>query len=254
LDQNYPGLEYIVVDGGSTDGTQEIIARYRTRLARVISEPDKGIYDAFNKGVALAAGDVVGILNANDLYAPWTLATVAKMADAHPECGVFYGKIVGIDAARQKWMPGSLRNFNHELLTDHMSIPHAATFVRKRLYERHGLFDNSYAIAGDWDFVLRLYLAGERFCPVGKVLAAFDNAGISSVPTRRLAAEDRRVYFKHLGFISAVWKTINMELMYCRRKIMYALRNYRDLYRSDKTLRSIDDIWAELETQNIDNS
>jgi len=253
LDQGCPGLEYIVVDGGSTDGTSEIIARYKTRLARVISEPDKGIYDAFNKGVALATGDVIGILNAKDLYAPWTLSSVAEAVECHPECGVFYGRMATIDAALRKWTVYSLGN--HERLTNNMCIPHPATFVRKSLYERHGLFDESYAIAGDWDFALRLYLAGERFCPIGKVLTAFDNAGISSVPSRRLAAENRRVYFKHLDFITALRNTIKMELRYCGRKTMDALGVYRAYtrYRDDKILQveasgsyTEDGMWSEL--------
>ncbi|MCL2008963.1 MAG: glycosyltransferase [Synergistaceae bacterium] len=253
LDQGYPGLEYIVVDGGSTDGTPEIIGKYKTRLARVISEPDKGIYDAFNKGVALATGDVVGILNANDLYAPWTLASVAEAAYAHPEIGVFYGRMAVIDAALRKWTiysPG-----NHDLLPDNMSIPHPAAFVRRNLYERHGLFDDSYSIAGDWDLMLRLYTAGERFRLIDKVLAAFDDAGVSSTPARRLAAENRRVYFRHLGFISALRKTIKMELRYCGRKVMDFTGAYRaySRFRDNRILRvdasgtyNIDAIWGEL--------
>ena len=253
LDQSYPGLEYIVVDGGSTDGTQGIIDKYKMHVARVISEPDKGVYDAFNKGIALATGDVVGILNANDLYAPWALVTVAEEVGIRPECGVFYGRVAVIDSAHRKWTvysPGG-----HELLPNNMSIPHPATFVRRELYKRHGIFDESYAIAGDWDFMLRLYLAGERFCLIDKVLAAFDNAGISSIPSRRLAAENRRVYFKHLGFIAALRKTIKMELRYCGRKVMDVLGAYRTYarYRDDKILQvdasgtyTGDDIWTNL--------
>ncbi|MDR1377034.1 MAG: glycosyltransferase, partial [Synergistaceae bacterium] len=70
LAQPYPHLEYIVIDGGSTDGTLRILDKYKDRLTRVISEPDGGIYDAFNKGIALATGDIVGLLNADDQYAP----------------------------------------------------------------------------------------------------------------------------------------------------------------------------------------
>ena len=239
LDQGWPRLEYIVVDGGSTDGTQEIIGRYKTRLARVISEPDRGIYDAFNKGVALATGDVVGILNANDLYAPWALAAVAEAADARPECGVFYGRAAIVDAAQRKWTIYSRSPGSHKLLTNNMSIPHPAAFVRKSMYERYGLFDDSYTIAGDWDLMLRLYVAGERFRPIGKVLAAFDNSGVSSTPSRRLAAENRRVYFKHLDFISALRKTIKMELRYCGRKALDFMGAYRTYarFRDDKILR-----------------
>ena len=78
LDQNYPNLEYIIIDGVSTDGTLEIVDKYEDKITKIVSEPDKGIYDAFNKGISLATGDLIGILNADDFYAPWTMTTIQK--------------------------------------------------------------------------------------------------------------------------------------------------------------------------------
>ena len=190
--QTYPPFEYIAVDGGSTDGTREIIERYRSRLTHVVLEPDEGIYDAFNKGVARATGDVVGILNADDLYAPWALEAVAEAYRKSPDTGVFYGKLAVVDEARGRWTVYPVGD--HRRLFSHMSIAHPATFVTRRMYERYGLFDPTFRVSGDWEFILRLFLAGERFCPVDRVLTAFRNSGISSAYTPRLLAENRRIY------------------------------------------------------------
>ncbi|MDR2180785.1 MAG: glycosyltransferase [Synergistaceae bacterium] len=255
LAQSYPHLEYIVIDGGSTDGTREILDRYKDRLARVISEPDEGIYDAFNKGVELAAGDVVGLLNADDRYAPWALSAVAEAMREHPEIGVFYGKQVVIDEISRRWTVYPLGD--PAGLPDSMCISHPAMFVRKSVYEKHGAFDASYKITGDWDFVLRLYRAGERFYPIDTVLTAFDNAGVSSVPSRRLLAENRRVYFRHLSLLSAAWKATRLELKYWGRKFLDTSGSYRlySRYRDSRLLKveisgtytgSLKEVWDAL--------
>ncbi|MDR2529261.1 MAG: glycosyltransferase [Synergistaceae bacterium] len=255
LAQGWSGLEYIVIDGGSADGTLEVIEKYRPRLAHVVSESDGGIYDAFNKGVALATGDLVGILNADDQYAPWAFSAVAKAEAAYPDYGVFYGKMAVIDKARRRWTVYPLGDSAR--LTEGMGVPHPAVFVRRALYEKHGLFDTSFKVAGDWDFMLRLHLAGERFHPIDKVLAAFANTGVSSQVSGRLAAENRRVCFKRLKFSSATRNVVKMELRRLGRKVLELLGVYQAYgrYRDAKILRaeasgaygsSLDEVWAAL--------
>ncbi|MDR1378405.1 MAG: glycosyltransferase [Synergistaceae bacterium] len=256
LNQSYPNWEYIIVDGGSTDGTLEIIEEYKPRLARVISEPDKGIYDAFNKGVTLSTGDIVGILNADDQYAPWALSTVVESASIHPECGVFYGKLAFIDEALRKWTVYPLGDPSR--LLNYASIPHPSVFVRRNVYKKYGLFDNNYSIVGDWDFLLRLYLEGERFCPIDRVLTAFANSGLSSTPSRRLLRENQKVYFRYLDFMSAVKKALRLELKFWGRKALdvsgtYGIYSrYRDRHILQVELLgtyvgSLEDIWSALE-------
>jgi len=224
LDQNYPHLEYIVVDGCSSDGTLGIIERYRSKLSNVVSEPDNGIYDAFNKGIRIASGDVIGILNADDFYMPWTLETVARAYGDYPESDVFYGKVAVIDEEKGCWKVYPLDSPN--ALIDRMSISHPAIFLPSRTYERWGLFDSTYKIAGDWDYMLRLFLNRAVFTPVDEVLAAFRLSGVSSILSRRLFEENSMVYRRHLGESAARRKIIKMYAKYFARSVMKVTGTY----------------------------
>src|SRR6266567_1250982 len=129
LSEDYPDLEYILVDGGSTDGTLEIIGAHAEKDTRVrwISEPDEGIADAFNKGLALATGEVIGILNSDDTYAPGALQAVADAMAAHPECDVFHGDMLRFQGDQPLFLlkPSDVeRHIWHE-----MPLNHPATFV-----------------------------------------------------------------------------------------------------------------------------
>ena len=149
LNQNYPDLEYIVVDGGSTDGTVEIVESYRDRLSGFVSEPDKGIYDAMNKGIARATGDVIGLLNSGDSYLPGALALVEKSFHGH-DLGnsIFWGDVIYEKQGRIKgFRPGNLLRGAF--------APHPSMFTPRRVYERIGVYDASFRLLGDYDFMYR---------------------------------------------------------------------------------------------------
>ena len=224
LDQGYSNLEYIIIDGGSTDGTLEIIDQYRECLALVISEPDDGIYSAFNKGLRHATGDLIGILNADDFYAPWALSTVAEMYAAHSEYEIFYGQVVVLDESRRRWTVYPLGD--HSQLSDRMSISHPAVFVTKKAYEINGLFDEQYRIAGDWELMLRFFRAGVSFYSMNKVLTAFSNAGISSGLSATLRKENKIIYLKYLTKFNASKKILKMELKYRVRRLLELTGTY----------------------------
>lgn len=179
LSQEYADLEYILVDGGSSDGTCDIIRRYAELYPNVrwLSERDAGISDAFNKGIRMAGGDVIGILNADDRYTPKALQVVAGAVAAHPESDVFHGNMLRYQGDTPLFLltPSEVeRNIWHE-----MPINHPATFVRRSAYQSAGLFDVTLKIAMDYDLMLRLSAAGSRFWYIDEVLAEMNYGGVS---------------------------------------------------------------------------
>ena len=156
LDQNYPALDYIVIDGGSKDGTSEILRRYSSRL-RWVSEPDRGQADAINKGLRMAEGDILAYLNSDDLYLPGTLTRVAGYLAAHPEAGWVYGDCRLIDEAGNAI--GRLRapafDLNRMILRG-AYIPQPAAFWRRSAAAAVGEFDVTLRYSMDYDFFIRL--------------------------------------------------------------------------------------------------
>ena len=183
-------LEYIVVDGGSTDGTLALIDTDDVDLW--ISERDAGIYDAMNKGVALARGEIVVLINADDWLLPGALAAVCERFAECPECSVVYGDVI-LDAAGDRpsvpFRPPSrlaVRDWHS------MPIPHAATMVRRAVYARVGLFRTDLRLAGDFELLLRAFTAGERFEYLPRPLAAVGRGGRSDTQRERHQSETRR--------------------------------------------------------------
>ncbi|WP_299757617.1 glycosyltransferase family 2 protein [uncultured Pontibacter sp.] len=174
LNQTYNNVEYIIVDGGSTDNTLEIIRKYDSRIAYWISEPDKGISDAFNKGIALATGQLIGILNADDWYAPEAFTKIA--AHYEPD-SIIHGN-------NQYWnQDGSKAHQaapNLELLTSEMSLNHPTVFVSKSLYQKYKTFDLRYKLAMDYHLLLRLYVSGSKFIYVDSVITNMRLGGLSA--------------------------------------------------------------------------
>jgi len=173
-------LEYIVVDGGSTDGSRAILERYRTELARLVVEPDRGPASAINKGLALARGEIVGWLNADDLYRPGSLARVAAAFAQRPDRALGFGRcrIVdengceirkGITRFKDVFHPISCRFLIQTL--NYISQP--AMFFRRSAFERAGPLREDLRAAFDYDLILRLWRQGGGFRIAGPPLADF---------------------------------------------------------------------------------
>lgn len=170
-------LEYIVTDGGSDDNTAKIVARYPE--VEFYSEPDEGIYDGMNKGIKKASGDVIAILNAGDLLLPGILQKVLQIAENHPEVGVFHGGMIWTE----KGVP--VREVISQAIhgipdLNEMPVCHPASFVRKDVYEKFGVFDKRYKIAADHHFIHRTLRAGVKYQYLPFFCTYMDNGGVSS--------------------------------------------------------------------------
>ena len=176
-------LEYIVVDGGSTDGTLELLAPYRERIATLISEPDQGLYDAMNKGVQAATGDVVAILNADDVYA--STDVLARVAATFRDSGAeaVYGDLHYVSAddlthVTRHWSAGA---YTPGAFRRGWMPPHPALFVRRACYQRWGLFTLALRSAADYELMLRfIHRHGMSLAYLPKTLVLMRAGGVSN--------------------------------------------------------------------------
>jgi hypothetical protein len=202
LDQDYTALQYVVQDGGSDDGTVEILERHDERLARWSSAPDKGQAHALNLGFAGTSGELMAYLNADDILLPGSLAYVSAYFAAHPDVDVVYGQRVIIDHNGHRvgiWVtpPHSDHALRH---VDY--VPQETTFWRRRIWEAAGAsFDEDLHFAMDWDLLLRFRAAGARFVRLPRLLGAF-----RALPEQKTQAqadvgerECMRLRERHLG-------------------------------------------------------
>jgi glycosyltransferase len=183
LSQSYTSVESIVIDGASTDATLAILERYRTRLGVLISEPDQGIYDALNKGIKHATGDVVGFLHADDVFENNEVLTKVATAFEDPTIDAVYGDLVyvrhdNIGQVIRYWKSG---HYDDVALSRGWMPPHPTFYVRRSVYERLGGFDTRYRIAADYDTVLRFLAVGKiRTNYIPEVMVRMRVGGISN--------------------------------------------------------------------------
>lgn len=157
LSQDYKDIEYIVVDGGSTDETLEILSRYKNRISRIISEPDEGIYDAMNKGIRLATGEIIGFLNSGDIYMSESVAGQVVDSIQANDTDCCYGNLELVskedpEKTVRKWVS---QPYQDSLFKKGWHPPHPTFFVKKSVYDKYGFFDLSYSIASDYELMLR---------------------------------------------------------------------------------------------------
>lgn len=178
LNQTYKNIEYIVVDGGSSDGTLDIIRGYLPRFQgrmKYVSEKDKGIYDAMNKGIRLSGGELIGIINSDDFYEPDAVETIVSHMSAD-KYQVLYGYCRLLEGNRER---GVLKNSHLDL--KNQMIPHPTCFVTRGIYCDFGMFLTVFKIADDYEFMCRLYRTGQvTFTQIRHVIANFRTGGACS--------------------------------------------------------------------------
>jgi len=184
LAQDYTDIEYIIVDGASQDNTLDIINEYRDRIAIVVSEPDKGIYDAMNKGIKTSTGDVVGILNSDDFYEQTDVVSqIAAAFEADRQTEIVFGDLVFVkpDNLEKITRFYSLPNYLPWKLRFGWMPPHPATFIRKEVYDKFGLYKTDFKIAADYELFVRMLLVNKvSFTHLNKVLIRMRSGGAST--------------------------------------------------------------------------
>lgn len=157
LNQTYKDIEYIIVDGASTDGTVEVVQSYGDKIAKFVSEPDKGLYDAMNKGIALATGDVIGILNSDDFYIDqYVIENIVKLFE-EKEIDSLFADLIYV---RPENLDKTVRyydssQFKPEKFAYGWMPAHPTFFVKKSAYDKYGLFKTDYKIAADYELLVR---------------------------------------------------------------------------------------------------
>ena len=199
LNQSYAHIEYIVVDGASTDGSLEIIQRYQDRLSKVVSEKDAGIYDAMNKGLALASGDYVLFMNSGDeLYAPDTVETVFATA---PNADIYYGETEMFNEAWQsigKRRHSVPEKFTWKSFRFGMTISHQAIYIRRSLTEP---YDRKYQLSADIDWILTAAKKAKTSVKVSGYVAKYLVGGLSKKRHRQSLKERFAIFTKHYGLL-----------------------------------------------------
>lgn len=233
LSQSYPDWEHIVVDGASKDNTADIIhemePEYNGRL-KWISEPDKGIYDAMNKGIAMASGDVIGILNSDDFYTHQGVLSRVAMEMLDDAAEAVYGDIHFVDDTDLNKCVRyySSRYFHRWMMPLGYQPAHPSFYCRKELYDRHGAFDLSFKVASDFEHMLRLLYVNRirtRYVPMDFVTMRTGGASTAGIDShRQIILDHYKAYKKHgiragycLDFVRYPLKVVELLLSRVKR-------------------------------------
>jgi glycosyltransferase involved in cell wall biosynthesis len=203
LNQTHTPIEYIIIDGLSNDGTLDVIKKYESRIAKLISERDEGIYDAMNKGLQAATGDYVIFMNSADEF--YDADTVVAVFAAAPDADIYYGETEMINAAGESL--GQRRHKAPEQFTWRgfnlgMSISHQAIYIKRSLIEP---YDRKYALSADIDWIIRAAKKAKKIVNVHRYVAKYMVGGISKKKHRQSLAERFDIMKRHYGLIPTVF-------------------------------------------------
>ncbi len=217
LDQSYSDIEYIIIDGASKDGTMTIVNKYADRISKVVSEKDKGIYDAMNKGVLNASGDIIGILNSDDIYADSEVISnvVAKFEESKADA--LYADLVYVDRdntdkVTRTWISGEYREGKFR---KGWMPPHPTFFIKKEWYDKFGLYSTELKISADYELMLRMVHKNKaKLTYLNKIITKMRVGGESniSIKNRIQANKEDRMAWKMNGLKPAAFTSIRKPL------------------------------------------
>lgn len=217
IGQTYPDVEYILIDGNSSDGTTDIIRRYDDRIYYWISEPDKGIYDAMNKGIAAASGDYIIFMNAGDRFADAdVLEKVAPYLGRHSIVSGHWNRCYA-DGTVKSAAPKSVKALKVE-----MPICHQATFIELAYHKRHP-FDSSFRLSADYDFFYNAWKRGKTFGYIDEVIVDFLEAEGASTDNITASVMEREKAWK--GEKGLFIRKLNLKYQICRIKTVKFLKS-----------------------------
>ncbi|EIV8497161.1 glycosyltransferase family 2 protein [Vibrio vulnificus] len=180
--QDYENIEYIIIDGGSTDNTNDIVKKYANNVDIYVSEKDDGLYDAMNKGVSLATGDIIGILNSDDFFISQSSVSELISGFNHPNIDAVYSDLVYVQAENTNKVTRlySSKIFRESLIRFGLMLPHPTFYAKKSVYDECGFYKLNYRVAADFEFIARCVTNGKVFNRVPKVTVKMREGGISS--------------------------------------------------------------------------
>lgn len=228
INQTYTNIEYIVIDGGSTDGTLDIIKKYEDRITHWISERDRGIYDAMNKGISMCKGVFVGLLSSDDYYAGDAVQKIVETINSDNSVDVIHGNHISTCTSS---------NFNAKYvdgdLLKHMTMSHPTCFIRADVYKIYK-YDISYKIAADYDLLIKLMKVGKKFKDIDHVITYVSPYGVSSQPSMSTVIEKFNIRLKY-SLAIAVQSMFKDILFHCEgvyynyastNKLLFARQGY----------------------------
>ena len=182
LGQDYPLLDYVIIDGGSTDGTVDILSRYKHRFGYFCSEPDNGISDAFNKGIKNAKGDIICIINSDDILLPGALNAVVEYYEEGVD--IYRGNVI-IRNKETGFAGRDIPSMKFPLMPFFVNVDHQGTFVTAQAHKKWGYYDTKFKYMMDHDFLARCYQGGAKFKYMPVDVAEFRLGGVSVASIRQ---------------------------------------------------------------------
>lgn len=237
LKQHYTNIEYIIVDGGSTDGTVDIIKSHESAIAKWVSEKDNGIADAFNKGFSFSTGDYVLFLNADDALAnPDVMDAVAGEIAGNDSPALLYGDCNVLDRRSGKVLYRASIDVPHKKLLRGKMIPQPSLFTHRSYFEKYGIFDPNFKIAMDYEWLLRGALA-ERIVHVPLLVTNVRDGGISTLDPERVVDEIISALKKN-GYLASKWAELGMRGYYLVRSCAKSILDGIGLYKTFSRFRN----------------